>query len=136
MACGRFAETFWILIRSGVPILEAVDITSEVINNGVYRAILLEARQSIQSGGTLSGTLREHPEFPPLVSSMLMTGERTGRTDDMLQNVLKFYKTEAENDVQNLTQLIEPVLILLLGLGVGVLVAAILLPIYSLINVA
>ncbi len=67
---------------------------------------------------------------------MLATGEQTGRTDYMLTSIFTFYKTEAENDIQNLSQLIEPVLILILGVGIGLLVAAILLPIYSLVNVA
>lgn len=131
----RIAETLSTLIRSGVPILEGLEITSHVVGNEVYKAILLEAKQNVQAGGTISQTLAEHKEFPKLVSSMLSTGERTGRTDYMLANILKFYKTEAEQSVQNLSQLIEPILILVLGLGVGVLVSAILLPIYSLVNV-
>ena len=73
--------------------------------------------------------------MPKLVSAMVMTGEKTGRTEYMLTTLQKFYKTEAETDVQNLSQLIEPVLILLLGVGIGILVAAILMPIYSLVNV-
>lgn len=132
----RMAETLSVLVKSGVPIIESITVTSNVIGNEVYRRIFLEARQDIQGGGSLSATLEKHDEFPRLISSMLSTGERTGRTESMLDNILKFYKTEAENDVQNLTQLIEPVLILVLGVGIGLLVSAILLPIYSLINVA
>ena len=132
----RMAETLATLIRAGVPILESVATTADVVGNEVYKSILLEAKQHLQGGGSLSEILQKHEEFPPLVSSMLGTGERTGRTDYMLENILKFYKTEAENDVANISQLIEPLLILLLGVGIGGLVAAILLPIYSLINVA
>ncbi len=132
----RMAETMATLVRSGVPIIESIGITGTVIGNEVYHVILVEAQSEIQSGGSFSTSLQKHPEFPKLISSMLATGERTGRTESMLQNILKFYKTEAENDVQNLTQIIEPVLILFLGVGIGLLVAAILLPIYSLINVA
>ncbi len=131
----RIAETLATLIRSGVPIQDGLEITADVVDNEIYKGILLEAKKHVQGGGTLSEVLAEHEEFPSLVSSMLSTGERTGRTDYMLQNVLKFYKMEAENDVQNLSQLIEPILILILGIGIGGLVAAILLPIYSLINV-
>ena len=131
----RIAETLSTLVRSGVPILESIEITSAVVGNEVYKGILLEARANVQSGGTLSKTLAEYPEFPTLVSSMLATGERTGHLDTMLANILKFYRTEAENDVHNISQLVEPVLVLILGIGVGALVAAILLPIYSLINV-
>ena len=132
----RVAETLSTLIQAGVPILEGVEITANVVGNEVYRAILLEAKKGVQSGATLSSTLQEYKEFPSLVTSMIATGERTGRTNFMLQHVLRFYKTEAENDVQNLSQIIEPLLILLLGVGVGGLVAAVLLPIYSLVNAA
>ena len=132
----RIAETLSTLINAGLPILQGVEITANVVGNEVYKEILMEARKNVQSGGTLSATLQDYPEIPRLVSSMISTGERTGRIQFMLQHVLKFYKTEAENDVQNLSQLIEPILILLLGIGIGGLVAAILLPIYSIINVA
>ncbi len=130
----RIAETLATLIHSSVPILDSLQITADVVGNEVYKNILLEAHKNVQSGGTLSAILADYPEFPTLVSSMIATGERTGRIDAMLGNVLKFYRTEGETDVQNLAQLIEPALILILGVGVGLLVAAVLLPIYSLVN--
>lgn len=131
----RIAETLSTLIKAGVPILEGITITSEVVGNDLYEDILLRAKASVQNGGNISEILQNYPLlFPPLVYSMLAIGEKTGRTDFMLDNIFKFYKAEAENDVQNLSQLIEPVLILLLGLGVGVLVSAVLLPIYSLVG--
>ena len=134
MYLARIAETLVTLVQSNVPILDSLEIAADVVRNTIYREILLEAHENVKSGGTLSATLAMHQEFPPLVSSMLSTGERTGRSSAMLGNILKFYRTEAENDVQNLSQLVEPVLILFLGVGIGLLVAAILLPIYSLIN--
>jgi type IV pilus assembly protein PilC len=130
----RIAETLSTLIKAGVPILEGVDITSDVVGNVIYRKILLEARENVQSGGTISEVLERYEEFPPLFSSMLSIGEKTGRTDFMLENIFKFYKAEADNSVQNLSQLIEPVLILVLGIGVAGLVSAVLLPIYSLVG--
>lgn len=132
----RIAETLSTLIKAGVPILEGLSITSDVVGNVIYRDILLEAKENVQGGGSISEVLGKHREFPPLVTSMLSIGEKTGRTDFMLENIFKFYKTEAENDIGNLSQLIEPVLILVLGLGVGILVSAILLPIYSLVGTA
>ena len=131
----RIAETLVTLVRASVPILESLEITADVVGNEIYRAILMDAHKNVQSGGTLSEILMRHKEIPTLVSSMLQTGERTGRTEAMLGNVLKFYHTEADNDIRNISQLIEPVLILILGVGIGLLVAAILLPIYSLVNV-
>lgn len=130
----RIAETLATLIKSGVPILEGLGITADVVGNLVYRDILLQARENVQGGGTISEVFEKYQEFPPLINSMLAIGEKTGRTHFMLENIFNFYKAEAENDVQNLSQLIEPVLILLLGLGVGLLVAAVLLPIYSLVG--
>ncbi len=130
----RIAETLATLIKSGVPILEGINITSDVVGNVIYKEILLQARENVQGGGTISEVFEKYREFPSLVTSMLAIGEKTGRTDFMLENIFNFYKTESENDIQNISQLIEPVLILLLGLGVGVLVAAVLLPIYSLVG--
>lgn len=132
----RFAETFSTLIRAGVPILEGLTVTADVIGNNVYRDIVLDARESVQNGGTISEAFALHPQMPPLVTSMIEIGERTGKTDQILNNILSFYKNEAERDVNNLSQLIEPILILVLGVAVGVLVSAILLPIYSIVGAA
>lgn len=130
----RFAETLSTLIKSGVPILQSLQVTSDVIGNVIFRDIILEARENVRSGGTISETLNKFEEFPPLVTSMLAVGEKTGRTDFMLDNILRFYKAESENDIQNISSLIEPALILVLGFGVAILVASILLPIYSLVG--
>jgi len=132
----RFSETLSTLIKSGVPILQGLEVTSDVIGNIIFKRIILEARENVRSGGNISDTLSRHEEFPPLVTSMLAVGEKTGRTDFMLDNILKFYKSESENDIQNISSLIEPALILVLGFGVAILVASILLPIYSLVGAA
>ena len=132
----RIAETLSTLIKSGVPILEGLKITSEIANHSLYREILIEAQQNVQNGGTISEVLFKYPkEIPRLVASMLTIGEKTGKTDFMLENIFKFYNAEAERDIQNLSQLIEPILILLLGLGVALLVSAIMLPMFSLVNI-
>jgi len=130
----RMAETLSTLIKSGVPILEGIAITAKVVGNDVFKKILMEAEVNVRGGGTISETIAQHDEFPQLVSSMMATGEKTGRIDYMLGNVLKFYETEAEESIKNLAQLIEPILILILGVGIAGLVSAILLPIYSLIG--
>ena len=130
----RISETLSTLIKSGVPILESLKITSEIAGNYIFRDILLEARESVRNGGSISGVLVKYKEVPRLVSAMLAIGEKTGKTDFMLDNIFKFYNTEADRDIQNLSLLIEPVLLLLLGLGAGILVAGILLPIFSLVG--
>lgn len=130
----RIAETLSTLIKSGVPILESLKITSEISGNYIFRDILMEARENVRNGGSISAVLVKYKEVPRLVSAMLAIGEKTGKTDFMLDNIYKFYGTEAERDIQNLSTLIEPVLLLLLGLGAGILVAGILLPIFSLVG--
>ncbi|MDP3731114.1 MAG: type II secretion system F family protein [bacterium] len=130
----RISETLSTLIKSGVPILEAIKITSEIAGNYIFRDILMEARENVRNGGSISAVLMKYQEVPRLVSAMLAIGEKTGKTDFMLDNIYKFYGTEADRDIQNLSTLIEPVLLLLLGLGAGILVAGILLPIFSLVG--
>ena len=132
----RISETLATLIKSGVPILDSIEITADVVGSTVYRKILLQAKENVRSGGTISEVFEQYWEIPSLVTSMLVIGEKTGRTDFMLENIFNFYKNESENSIQNLSQLIEPVLILILGLGVGLLVSAVLLPIYSLVGAA
>ncbi len=132
----RIAETLATLIKAGVPILDSLEITADVVGNDVYKNILIDARKNVQAGGTISEVLLANDDVPGLVGSMMQTGEKTGKTVSMLENILKFYKAEAENGVQNLSALIEPILMLILGVGVGILVSAVLLPIYSLVNAA
>ena len=130
----RIAETLATLTKSGVPILESLKITSEISGNSIFRDILMEARENVRNGGSISAVLAKYKEIPRLVSAMLAIGEKTGKTDFMLQNLFKYYNAEADRDIQNLAVLIEPVLLLLLGLGAGILVAGILLPIFSLVG--
>ena len=130
----RFAETLSTLIKSGVPILQSLEVTSDVMGNVIYKEYILEARDNVKSGGTISEILQKYDEFPAMVTSMLSIGEKTGRTDFMLENIFKFYKNETENNLQNISQLLEPILIMILGVAVGFLVSGILLPIYSLVG--
>ena len=131
----RMAETLSTLIKSGVSILEGIHITAEIVNNSIYRDILLKAEKNVQNGGSISEIFYQYPEIPKLVASMVSIGEKTGKTDFMLENIFKFYNAEAERDIQNLSQLIEPIMILILGAGVAILVSAIMLPMFSLVNI-
>src|SRR3989338_5393545 len=131
----RMAETLSTLIKSGVSILEGIHITAEIVNNSIYRDILLKAEKNVQNGGSISEIFYQYPEIPKLVASMVSIGEKTGKTDFMLENIFKFYNAEAERDIQNLSHLIEPIMILILGAGVAILVSAIMLPMFSLVNI-
>ncbi|HYU64774.1 MAG TPA: type II secretion system F family protein [Candidatus Paceibacterota bacterium] len=130
----RIAESLETLIKSGISILDGIKITSELVGNQNYQDILLDAEESVRGGGTISDAFSKYADIPPLVTSMISIGERTGKLDFMLGHVSKFYRSESEISVQNISQLIEPVLVFVLGIGVALLVSSVLLPIYSLIG--
>ena len=130
----RIAESLATLMKSGIPILDALRITADLVSNNVFRNIVLDAEESVKGGGSISGALVKHKEIPPLFSSMMSIGERTGKMDFILEHISKFYKTESENSIEGISQVIEPALILVLGVGVAILVSSILLPIYSVVS--
>jgi len=132
----RLSESLSTLVKVNIPILDALKATSDLVGNVVYKDILLEAVENVRGGGSVSEVFAKYEEIPPLVPSMLAIGEKSGKTDFMLDNLSKFYNEEADNAIASLTQIIEPALILILGVAVGVLVSAILLPIFSLVGVA
>lgn len=128
----RFSENLSTLIKGGLPIIQALQVTGDVVGNKVYKNIVIKSIKAVRGGGNISGTLEEYPrEFPNFVTQMVSTGERTGKLSQILENVARFYQKDVDNMANNLTQLIEPVLIVILGIGVGVLVASILMPIYN-----
>ena len=128
------AESLSTLIKSGISILEAIKITGDLVGNENYHQIMAAAENNVRAGGTISEILAQHSEVPPLFTSMVSIGERTGKLDYILEHISKFYKTESENAIGSLTELIEPILVLVLGAGVAIVVAGILLPIYSLVG--
>lgn len=132
----RIAESLSTLIKSGIPILEALRITSDLVGNENYKKIMLAAEENVRGGGTISEVLAKHSEMPPLFTSMVAIGEKTGKLDFMLLHVSKFYKEESSTTIDSISQLIEPVLVLVLGFGVAILVSSILLPIYNLVGIA
>ncbi len=133
----RVAENMATLIKSDIAILDALRVTGDIVDNVVYRDILLHAEEEVRGGGSVSDVFRQYKqEIPSLMTSMIGIGERTGKIDYMLGHVSKFYRTESENRIDSISSLIEPVLVVTLGLGVAVLVSSVLLPLYSLVNVA
>jgi len=131
----RISESLSTLIKSGIPILDAIHITSDLVGNANYQKILLDAEESVRGGGNISDVFNGYKEIPPLMSSMVAIGEKTGKLDFMLEHISKFYKSESDTTIDNIATLIEPILVLVLGVAVAVLVSAILLPIYNLVNV-
>lgn len=127
----HLSDTLGTLIASGVPILQALQISAEVMDNVVLKEIILEARKEVRIGNTMSSVFGRYNEIPPMVTNMLAVGEQTGTIDMVLKKLSNFYSKEVDNTVSTLTQLIEPVLIVVLGIGVAILVASVLMPIYN-----
>ena len=127
----RIADNLHTLISGGITIVRALEITSEVVGNEIYRRIVLDSVESVKGGSMISDAFAKYDSIPPLLSQMIKIGEATGKLDYILGSVSNYYTREVTNLVDNLVTLIEPVLIIFLGLGVGFLAVAILLPIYS-----
>jgi len=119
------------LIQSGLPITTALLITSDVVGNEVYRQIIREGASEIRKGGGMADIFDRYELIPPVVCQMIRVGEETGRIDFTLSKVTDFYMKEADNMVRNFSTLIEPVIMVILAIGVGILVSAVLLPIYQ-----
>lgn len=131
LSLSRIADNLQTLISGGIPVVRAMEITAEVVGNDVYRNIILDSIESIKGGSSISNALGKYEDIPPLLTQMIRIGEETGRLDHILKSLATFYRKEVNNLVDNLVNLIEPILILVLGLGVGLLVAAILVPLYG-----
>ncbi|MCC6323927.1 type II secretion system F family protein [Candidatus Nomurabacteria bacterium] len=127
----RMADNLDTMLSSGIPIIRAIDITSAVVGNSVYQNILKETSEAVKAGSLLSDALAKHPEIPQMMSQMIKVGEETGALGKILKTVGRFYSREAEEAVDTLVTLIEPLMIVVLGLGVGTLLASVLMPIYN-----
>lgn len=134
VAMARFATTLGILLRSGVPILQALDVVADAVNNAVVGAALGEVKDSVRRGESLAGPLARHDVFPAMVVQMAAVGEEAGSVDTMMGKVAEFYNDEVEATVSALTSLIEPILIVIIGGVVGAAVLALYLPMFNVIN--
>ena len=132
IAIARFARTLSTLLSSGVPLLAAMEIVENVVDNTVLAAVLSEARVAIREGDTISGPLKRSEEFPPMVVHMVAIGERTGELENMLKKVSDSYENQVDTKVNALTSILEPIMIVGMGIVVAFLVAAILLPMMQL----
>ena len=129
----RFANAAAMLSKGGVPVAQAMEIVGETVDNVLYRDLLHEVSQDVRQGMALSDAIAKHPDyFPALVPQMLAVGETTGQLDEILLRISNFYGREADSVVNNLVELIQPVLMIGIGLMVGLLFASILMPLYKL----
>lgn len=127
----RLADNMNTMMVSGIPILRALEITSSVVDNRIYREILDRTLVEVKGGASLSNSLGQHPEIPGMMVQMVKVGEETGELGSILKTLAKFYQREVIQAVDTLVSLIEPAMIVALGLGVGVLLASVLMPIYN-----
>jgi type IV pilus assembly protein PilC len=132
----RIADNLDTMIISGIPILRALEITSSVVGNRTYKAILDTTLVQVKEGTSLSNALGQYKEIPSIMTQMIKVGEETGELGNILKSLAKFYQREVNNAVDTLVGLIEPVMIVALGLGVGLLLAAVLMPIYNIASAA
>ncbi|MGE5393022.1 MAG: type II secretion system F family protein [Candidatus Saccharibacteria bacterium] len=128
----RFARNLSTLVAGGIPIVKALDSVADIVGNHVYRNIIFEASEQVRNGKGIAMSLVDRPEFPPIVSQMTQIGESTGKLQEILDKLATFYEKEVEQSLKTLTTLIEPIVMLLLGLAVAIMVAGILLPMYNL----
>ncbi len=127
----RMADNMNTMLLSGIPMVRVLELTASVIDNAVYKQILVEALELVKGGSSVSDALSRNKEIPGIMIQMMKVGEETGELGSILKTLSKFYAREVEVAIQTLVDLIEPVMIVALGLGVGFLLASVLVPIYS-----
>jgi general secretion pathway protein F len=128
LAVSRFATTLSTLLRSGVPLLKAMDIVRNVLGNALLEKVVQEATSSIREGESIADPLRRSGQFPPIVTHMIAVGEKSGQLEQMLESVASSYDTQVESQVQALTSMLEPFMIVLMGGAVGFIAFSILMP--------
>jgi type IV pilus assembly protein PilC len=133
-AVSRFTRTLGTLVSSGVSILDGLEITAKTAGNRVVQDAIMESRSSIAGGDTIAAPLKKSGVFPPMVISMISVGEQTGGLDEMLSKIADFYDEEVDAAVGNLLSLLEPLMIVFLGVVVGGMVVSMYLPIFDMIN--
>jgi len=128
----RFSENLSTLIGGGLPIVQALEITGEIVGNDVYQTIISELKEEVGRGERISKFMARYPkDFPPILTQMVTVGEKTGTLDKSLMNVVSFYQKEVDRAIDNLLSILEPVLVIFLGLVVAGLMGAVLMPLYK-----
>jgi type IV pilus assembly protein PilC len=127
----RFADNLNVLLEGGLPIVRALMLASSVVNNVVYQGLFLRLADEVKIGGNMSDVLKKSKYIPPIVSQIIRIGEESGEIEVVLGYISKFYEEEVDSSTKNLATLIEPVLMVIIGVAVAVLVISILMPIYN-----
>jgi len=133
--CARFARIYSSLLRSGISVVVGLEIVSKTLSNVYYKDVLVEAIREVQKGVDLSKVIAKYPHiFPILVTQILEVGEETGKTETVLQHLAEFYEEEVSQITKNMSSIIEPILMLVIGGGVGFFAVAMLQPMYSVLE--
>jgi type IV pilus assembly protein PilC len=127
----RICDNMATMLDSGISIVQALEVTADVVDNTVFKEIIESSLEEVKGGRSFADSLSEYPEIPGVLAQMAKVGEETGSLGSILTTLARFYHREVNNAVDTLIGLIEPAMIVLLGLGVGVLLASVLMPIYS-----
>lgn len=130
----RFARIYSSLLKSGVPVVEVLTIISETLSNYFYQKAAKKSKESVQKGVSLSDSLRDMTIFPPLMFQIVQVGEATGKTDEVLLKLAEFYEADVDQMTKNMSSIIEPFLMIFLGIGVGFFAVAMLTPMYSMMG--
>ncbi len=125
------ADNMNTMVLSGIPMLKAIEVTSQIVDNQVYKSILVQSLEGVKGGKALSATFSSHPEIPNILVQMIKVGEETGELGSIFKTMARFYQREVVNAVDTLVSLIEPVMIVSLGLAIGILLSSVLIPIYD-----
>ena len=128
----EFSRTLSLLLGAGISLLQALEIVTDGVSNVIYRDALKDVTKQVEKGISLSQALGNYEEFPRILHQMMGVGEETCRLDDVLMKLSKYFEQESEQAVKNLTTAMEPLIMIVLGIGVGVMVIAIIMPIYNL----
>jgi len=127
----RIADNLETMLSSGVSIVRSLEITAEVVGNRVYKSIMESTVEAVKSGSALSDAFSRYEPIPQIMTQMIKVGEETGSLSNILRTLAQFYKREVTEAVDTLIGLIEPVMIIVLGISVGLLLASVLMPIYN-----
>ena len=131
----RFAENLSTLISGGLPIAQALGITAEIVGNSAYQEVIFKSREAVKRGDSLSSSLRTAPDiFPPMFCQMVLVGEKTGTLDKSLLEIVGFYQSETERAIESLLSILEPAMIMFLGLIVGGLMFSVMMPMYQVMS--
>lgn len=128
----EFSRTLSLLLGSGISLLEAISIVSDSVENIVYRSALQEVNKQVEKGSSLSESLSHYEMFPTILHQMMSVGEETGKLDEVLKKLSVYFERESEHAIKNMTTAIEPMIMIVLGIGVGAMVIAVIMPIYNL----